>query len=460
MADPLLERLHEALARSGLKREARAWALLAAWALAVAGLFALLLALARTPVVQDLLPWRGDGFFRKALVTHVDFSFVVWFLALLGVLLAFAAALLPKAGPAGAMLGRIAVGLGILAFFLMALPALLDRGLPALNNYVPVLEDPIFMAGLVALFLALGLVSARLLAGMARPERVRDELALAGAAAALAILVSFLCFLIALGHLPKGLDPANWAEHLFWGGGHVLQFAYTILLVAIWQLLSRLAFGQPALSPALYRAVLFAFLPFIVAAPFFYARHPILSLEQKSAFADLFLYGLVLPSLVAGLGVLTRWRQRAQPGGAAGLALILSVLLYGLGGLAGYTLGPNDTRIPAHYHAVIGGVNLAAMGFYYAVLLPLLGRPILGRKKMAASLWLYGLGQFLWTAGMFLAGLLGVARKTAGAAQGLDSAPKTIAMTVMGVGGVMAVAGGVLFVALILYGLLARRTQP
>src|SRR5687768_15458589 len=63
---------------------ARAWLWLGVLSLLVAGVFALLLVLARTPGFQNIIPW--EGFFHTALVVHVDLSVLVWFIAFGGVL--------------------------------------------------------------------------------------------------------------------------------------------------------------------------------------------------------------------------------------------------------------------------------------------------------------------------------------------------------------------------------------
>jgi len=60
-----------------LARELYGWTFLPLAALGLAGLLALLLALARVPHAEVLLPWTGEGFFRKLLVVHVSFAFVV-----------------------------------------------------------------------------------------------------------------------------------------------------------------------------------------------------------------------------------------------------------------------------------------------------------------------------------------------------------------------------------------------
>jgi cytochrome c oxidase subunit 2 len=74
-----------------------------------------------------------------------------------------------------------------------------------------------------------------------------------------------------------------------------------------------------------------------------------------------------------------------------------------------------------------------------------------------AQFHFYGWGQLVFSIGMFVAGAAGVPRKTMGAAaQGLDSPLKKAAMFVYGLGGAVAVLGGVLFIALVLVRLLGR----
>ena len=73
---------------------------------------------------------------------------------------------------------------------------------------------------------------------------------------------------------------------------------------------------------------------------------------------------------------------------------------------------------------------------------------------------LLGTGQFLHSSALFLAGMFGVARKVAGSNQGLDSWPKIASMAVMGLGGVIAVVGGVIFIVLALRMLLRAKTGP
>ena len=72
-----------------LRGELRGWAWLAVGALAVAGVFALLLALSRVPGMDKAPFWPID-FFYKGLVIHVMFSLVIWLMGVFAFLVTVA----------------------------------------------------------------------------------------------------------------------------------------------------------------------------------------------------------------------------------------------------------------------------------------------------------------------------------------------------------------------------------
>ena len=57
----------------------------------------------------------------------------------------------------------------------------------------------------------------------------------------------------------------------------------------------------------------------------------------------------------------------------------------------------------------------------------------------------YGAGQLLHIAGLAASGAMGIQRKTAGAAQGLENLPEIAGMGLMGLGGLVSIIGGLLF---------------
>jgi heme/copper-type cytochrome/quinol oxidase subunit 1 len=127
----------------------------------------------------------------------------------------------------------------------------------------------------------------------------------------------------------------------------------------------------------------------------------------------------------------------------------MSMLLFFSGGAIALFISGINTIIPAHYHGSIVGVTLGLMGLAY-LLLPKLGYPpVLGRLAELQP-WIYGVGQLLHIGGLAISGAMGIQRKTAGVAQGLDSLAAKLAMAVMGIGGLLAVIGGVIFVWLML----------
>jgi hypothetical protein len=439
-----------------LRRELHGWALLAIGSLAAAGALALLLVLSRVPQTQVLLPWSWQSFFYTALVTHVILSFVVWFLAVLGAFTVLVTAAGTTVAPRWGWLGPLGLALSVAGTVLLVVPALLNIGEPSLNNYVPVVVHPLYYLGLALVAVGVALAVVRLLAN---PGGLGSCGGFAVGVAGICYLIALVCFALAGVSLPAGIDLQTLNERLFWGGGHILQFVNTALMLAAWTVVAERVLGESPVPAPLFRLVLGSMVVFALAGPVFYGLFDVLGLEQRLAFTGLLWYGLSVPPVVVGVGLaLLLIRRRAGLAGSAamqGLALSLGVFL--VGGVMGFFLGASDARTPSHYHAAIGGVNLAFMVLFVAVILPALGREV--RASVAGRPFhLYGWGQLVFSLGMFTAGAAGVPRKTMGAAaQGIDSSLKAVAMGVYGLGGVAAVAGGVLFIVVVLSYLLARK---
>lgn len=422
----------------------KGWAALAIASLAVAGVFALLLALSRIPGVEDVFPWPLD-FFHKGLVIHVVFSFVVWFLSVFGGLLHLAALKVSGGAPRLDNVGKAAVAGTALSSVLLFVPAFLDRGEASLNNYVPVIIDPIYYAGAALLALSIGLAAARLLVNLAGRTGKLEPVCFGIACAAVIYLTALACGALALWSLWGTEVSHAFNEDLFWGGGHVLQFVNVSLLLTAWYILSRLALGA-VIDDGVYRASLILLTLSALPAAAFYFIFEAFSAEQTIAFTNL-QYALAPPSLLMAAGLAFSLRSasicRKDP---ALSALVLSPLVFGAGGLLGLFVDGADTRTPAHYHGVIAGINLAFMGLFYTLFLPLLGRTVKRGKALSAQFYLFGGGQFFACIGLFLAGGYGAPRKTAGAAQGLEALWAVIGMYMNGIGALIAVIGGVMFI--------------
>lgn len=447
---------------SGLAREFEGWIGLAVATLAAAGLLALVAVAARMPGLRELMPWPWQDFFPKIIVTHVDLSIIVWFLSILGGLAVLATARVTQGKPPRwRSLGPLSLALTTIGSVMLVVPVLFNLGEASLNNYVPVLTHPLFYTGLGGLALGITTVVLRFLCNL--PGRVIGPFEHGVAATGTTFLVALACLGLAWRALPAGVETALANERLFWGSGHVLQFVNTMLMLVAWHVLSKQAVRETdgGIPPRLFVVALWILAAVALLGVPLYGVFDVLGREHREAFTQLLWHGLALPPTVITVIIfvhLVQNRQHLAWRETPVLALLLSLLLFSAGGILGYFLGVGDTRTPSHYHAVIGGVNLAVMGITFTLFLPLLQRPRSAARAVEWSLLLYGGGQFVFSVGMFAAGIVGVPRKTAGLEQGLDTAAKYVYMVLYGIGGLVAVIGGVLFVWIAVRCLLLRQT--
>ncbi|MBT3093655.1 MAG: cbb3-type cytochrome c oxidase subunit I [Candidatus Thiodiazotropha sp. (ex Lucina pensylvanica)] len=419
------------------------WLQLGVLALGLAGLFALLLVLSRTPGSEAFFPWVD--FFRTALVVHVDQSVLIWFLAMSGVVWCLTA----QAGSGSIRLQYLAFGLAMMGALGIALSAFLGDGAPLMNNYVPVLQRPLF-------FLTLGLfgfgIALQALIGLSTYRSVlwsRLHLpSLAAFTVALAVLISLAALLTAWWQIPAEVTGQSYYEYLFWGAGHSLQFAYTQLIILAWLWLAlHSGVALPGDSRWYYWLLILGIAP-VLLVPLIYLFYQTVTIESHTAFTQLMQYGGGLAVTPIGILIFIGLLQAnsAEPKERPlRRSLWMSMLLFFSGGAIALFISGVNTIIPAHYHGSIVGVTMGLMGLAY-LLLPKLGYPPVQGRLAELQPWIYGTGQLLHITGLAMSGAMGIQRKTAGAAQGLDTLSAKLAMGVMGIGGLLAVIGGVIFV--------------
>lgn len=430
-------------------RLARAWLGLGVASLIGSGLLALLLVLSRMPGMQHIFPLRD--FFRAALVVHVDLSVLIWFMA-------FAAVLWSAAGSARlAALGWTGFVLATLGTLLMSLSPFFPDSRPLLNNYIPVLQHPVFFAGLLLAGSGFALTILRALITIPQkvgtgdaPNHLSRRAITAATALRIGALLGALAGAVALGSFvtswftaPDAEGQGLW-EMVFWGGGHVLQFQHALLVVVAWFWLAEECGTPVALSPRTTILLFLAAALPLLTVPLIYSHWAVGSAFHITQFAKLMEVGhpLMTPLMVFAAGALWQARQVSSPAKSAFLA---SMLLFATGGILAYLIKGVNVVIPAHYHGSIVGVTLAFMGLTY-VLLPRLGfAAALGRMARWQP-YVYGGGQLIHVLGLAWSGGYGVQRKVAGAEQVLTSLPQKIGMGMMGLGGLIAIIGGVMFV--------------
>jgi len=219
-------------------------------------------------------------------------------------------------------------------------------------------------------------------------------------------------------------------ERLFWGGGHLLQFVNVALLLVALDRLGRQAFNAPPMGEVATKWAPGVLFLAGAAGLSIYSLTDIHTEEHLKAFTDL-QYVFALPVAIALVGALMqkrRWRMaRGQLWGKIEVtSLIGATLVFLLGCALGLFVDGADTRTPAHYHGVIGGLNIAFYGLFYCQFLPALDRPLAKQRLAIVQIILYAVGQSLFVAGLFLAGGMGAARKTMGAGLDLDATTRVI----------------------------------
>ncbi len=454
--------------------DTRRWCTLAVGSLVIAGLLSLAVVVGRLPVLSRIID--DPLFFKRCLVVHVDLALVVWFYAFLAGLLALGGRRL--SGPVPVAAFALAVG-GVIA---MLAGALMRGAQPILANYVPVIDHPLFSTGLAAFFLGALFYFIHALAAPA--TRTKSELPadteIGLQAAAVAIVIAAATWVSARAGLPEGLDTYTRAEFLAWGPGHVLQAANACAMLAVWLWLLERVTGFPVLSR---RAAQFVFGALVLpqaAMPLLTARGTLDALYHTGATQLMrwAIFPAVLAVFAIGVAHLRLHRRRANAtatpissrpakwvedplrstpaartaftGFAASAALAL------LGMILGACIRGSTTLVPAHYHASLGAVTVAFMTAAYFVCAVL--RRHQARPQLPATLWraakwqlaVFGVGQTVFALGFALGGVYGLGRKAYAAEQHVRSAGEFAGLIVMGLGGLVAVVGGLWFLFLLL----------
>jgi len=436
---------------------ARGWLWLAVLSLIGSGVFSVLLVLSRTPGVNQWLPVAD--FFRVALVVHVDLSVLVWFIAVAGLLWSL------NSAPRGIRSGWVALALAGAGALMMSLAPFLDRGEAVMANYIPVLDGPLFLAGLVVFGIGAALLVLR---SLWLAPRLGVSFDGAGAlrfglnASVVATAVALLAFAWSLAVVPRTLAGKAYYEIAFWGGGHALQFTWTLLMLVAWLWLAGASGARVRLSPRIALLMFALALASVFVTPWAYLAYDVASVEHRNLLTWAMRLGGGVAILPTGLAVVLALAGAPAPDATARplrAALVSSVLLFAAGGLIGVFISGSNVRIPAHYHGCIVGVTLALMGLVYQ-LLPQLGYAAPGARLATLQPWLYGSGQLLHIVGLVWSGGYGVQRKVAGAEQVLRSPGEIAGMGLMGLGGLIAIVGGLLFVVVVVKAMRQPAARP
>jgi cytochrome c oxidase subunit 1 len=423
-----------------LRRIQRGWLFLALTNLGIAGLFSLPPVFLRGSFFASLFPI--EHVFATALVVHVVLSVVLWFLSFCAMFL------MASASQHWKNFYKTALWLAIFATICIATAPFFGFPEAIKNNYVPVLNNLPF-------FLGLGFFSASMLL-MAGLTLLSPYALMPGSThqanltLSICIIIAAVCFSVAgrLSDNSRLIGDMHFFEHLFWGGGHILQFVYVALLALSWWHLFSLAYPEIKKSEYLFSASFWINAALTLPAPLFYRLAG--GLEESHYWFTLHMriFGGIAPIIVFALLTFAYLKtgEKICRDKRARTALILSLLLFLLGGILSFLIDGQNAIIPAHYHGSIVSITLALMATSY-VLLPRFGCREVSQRAGILQLCCYGIGQFMHVSGLGMMGGYGALRKDPGSSATIDT---MFGKILFFSGGVLALAGGLWFLLLVI----------
>jgi len=452
--------------------------------LLLGGIGALLLALTRWQTVH-LLP--ADWFYR-IITFHGINMLILWILFFEVAILYFACTTPLNARLYSRKVAWVSFIMMLTGALMVDYIILAGRADVMMTSYLPLLAHPLFYLGiiLVAVGTLIGVYNFFATLYVARRDGAYTgsmPIVTFGALAAAIIAVVTLLhgavvmiptFTYSMGWTPQP-DPA-WYRMIWWGLGHQSQQVNVCAMVTVWYLLSHIVLGARPINEAVCRSAFVLYILFINLAS---AHHllvdPGVSATWKIWNTSYAMYLAVLASMVHGFtvpaGMEVAMREKGYTRGLFGWATALpwknpafsatalSLVIFGfLGGITGVTLGTqqiniiahNTLRIPGHFHVtVVGGTTLAFMGLAYYVIPLIFQRDFIGRGWARVQPWFFGIGITLLALGMSFAGSMGVSRRSWDIdAQGVYGPAAHLWLGVLGVGGVIAFTGLLIFVLL------------
>jgi cytochrome c oxidase subunit 1 len=470
--------------------------------LALGGVLALLIALTRWETVHLLPPVR----FYEFVSTHGTVMLIFWILFFEMAGLIFAGTVLLSARMVIPGLGWAAYGLMLGGALVATWLSLTGQATVMFTAYPPLRAVPAYYAAVIVFAVGAILGVVHFFGNVMAARRRGDVGSLplftfAMLAAAILALWSLLSgaaaliptFLWSVGLLPS-VDPGVY-RLLFWGLGHGAQQVNLAAMVGVWYGLASLTTGAKPVNEGLSRGAIILYILFIqMGAMHHLLVDPGIEPLVRNFNASYFMYAAVIGSLIhafsipasvevamrerSGAAGLFTWLRRApwdEPGFAA---LVVSLLLFGVvGGISGVIMGGpqlniithNTLIVPAHFHmTVVAGTTIAFMGIAYYLV------PIMCQRELFLGAWakrqpyLYGLGMLIFGIGMGLAGHWGLPRRHWDVSFSQMPVLRTdvfasteiaVFLAMLGIGAIIAVLGGALFV-LIMVGtvLVGRRT--
>ncbi len=456
--------------------------------LAFGGTLALLIGLTRWEAVQLLAP----EMYYRVVSTHGAVMLVFWMVFFEIAALIFGMTVLLNAPLRFVRLTWTYTGLMIVGALTTIATTMSGHANNMFTAYPPLVNHPLFYLGVILFAVGALIGSCHFVYAVIRAKAERTiagPLPLVVYALLVAAIIAIWTLLHgAAAYLPAfgqslGLwtvDPAIYRV-LFWGFGHGAQQLNLAAMVGAWYALATLTTGAKPVHEGLSR---FAFVLYLIGINMGSMHHLLVDpgpgQHARIINTSYFMYAALLGSLIHAYSIpaaiesaqrargftkgLFGW-LRAGPWREPGFAaLIISVIGFGfIAGVSGVLMGTmqlnmiihNTLFVVGHFHStVVLGTTVSFMGLAY-YLVPLVAKRDLALPGLARwQPYVYGAGLLTLIGGMMASGKLGVARRvwdTSYAAspfpvETLQGPLPLLANTVLGLGAILAVTGGAMFV--------------
>ncbi|WP_425361118.1 hypothetical protein [Candidatus Tisiphia endosymbiont of Stenodema calcarata] len=417
------------------------------FSLALAGVYSIILVMLRTPMCVNLFP--NTEIFRSALVIHVNLSILVWLMSVTACVWSY-----------NLESTTFSIACVIIAFIstaLIALSPFCGQNFPVMNNYIPMLENIIFILGISLFGVSVLLFALYTLWNCCKISYFNSLINFTILSTVIMWVLVWVCFIWSYCQLQEiiKLVLEFYYELLFWSGGHLLQFIYTQILILVMTVLFHAWIGKELRFKKLYLALLYLNFIISIAAISGHLLYDIIDAEFKEYYTKQMKYGGGIAPVLSLIVMFyeLKWFHSHESGnyikGSKDIrevqmslvktTIICTSILFLSGGFIGILIIGMNVTIPAHYHGSIVGISVAFMGFCFL----LCDDKQQKNSYFTIAIITITIGQMLHIIALLFAGGYGVLRKTPWVEMPVTN---KLLMGIMGGGGGIAIVGGLMFV--------------
>ncbi|MFN3604577.1 MAG: hypothetical protein ACK4UJ_07685 [Leptonema sp. (in: bacteria)] len=425
------------------------WFYISILSLAFSGLLAFFISIARIPIIHN--HFSDPTFFKKGLIVHVNFGFLIW-LSSFGMAIY---SLLIKDSRRTLSFFISLMGIAILAFSWLFID-----GEVILSNYIPMIDHPLFFLGIflftTGIFLSFFDANALFTTNHNRLPNISITFI---KIFAIAYIIAYELGILAFFTTPNDFPPKEYYEILFWGSGHIFVFSIEALKISLWFAVLYSVFKKEFKFKIFLKIIAIAYL-MIPLSSLLVTQYDPYSSPYRSYFTEIMKWGIfpfvsiiIVYIFFETIQYLKVIKINNKVQSIQLLSLYLSIFMTIFGFILGSLIRGSNTMIPAHYHASIGAVTLTLMSFtillfeYYNLNI----QKVFNKYKIYTyQPILYAIGQTIFATGFALASINGQGRKLYGNEQQVKGLLDYIGLSLVGIGGILAIVAGILFILLTL----------